>query len=133
MGSFTIDISKFREKFKNNSNLLYRKLGMDVYERVKEKTPIDTGQLRASWTVGINHMPSNYNGDVSLLNLVNFGDTIIIATDKAYAPMLEYGLYPKPGGPKTENGFSTQAPQGMVRITIQEMQAWLKSNLGKFY
>ncbi|HII3779098.1 TPA: HK97 gp10 family phage protein, partial [Pasteurella multocida] len=87
----------------------------------------------ASWTVSVNGMPQNYNGDTSALNAAKFGDTIIIATDKPYAPVIEYGLYPKPRGIKTENGFSTQAPQGMVRITVQEMQAWLRSNLGKFY
>ncbi|HDR1268614.1 TPA: HK97 gp10 family phage protein [Pasteurella multocida] len=133
MGSFVIDIAKFREKLGNKADLVLRKVGIETYEKVKQKTPVDTGQLRASWTVSVNGMPQNYNGDISALNTAKFGDTIIIATDKPYAPVIEYGLYPKPGGIKTENGFSTQAPQGMVRITVQEMQAWLRSNLGKFY
>ncbi|MGC6344878.1 HK97 gp10 family phage protein, partial [Pasteurella multocida] len=122
-----------REKLGNKADLVLRKVGIETYEKVKQKTPVDTGQLRASWTVSVNGMPQNYNGDTSALNTAKFGDTIIIATDKPYAPVIEYGLYPKPGGIKTENGFSTQAPQGMVRITVQEMQAWLRSNLGKFY
>ncbi|WP_424411238.1 HK97 gp10 family phage protein [Pasteurella sp. PK-2025] len=133
MGSFTIDVEKFREKFGNRANLILRKVGLDTYEKVKQKTPVDTGQLRASWTVSINGMPASYNGDNSALSAVKFGDTIVIATDKPYAPVLEYGLYPKPGGIKTENGFSIQAPQGMVRITVQEMMAWLNQNKGKFY
>ncbi|MGC6360461.1 HK97 gp10 family phage protein [Bisgaard Taxon 45] len=133
MGSFAIDVEKFREKFGNRANLILRKVGLETYEKVKQKTPVDTGQLRASWTVSINSMPASYNGDISALNTAKFGDTIVIATDKPYAPVLEYGLYPKPGGIKTENGFSIQAPQGMVRITVQEMVAWLNQNKGKFY
>ncbi|HDR0635842.1 HK97 gp10 family phage protein [Pasteurella multocida] len=133
MGSFVIDIAKFREKFSNKADLVLRKVGIETYERVRQKTPVDTGQLRASWTVSINGMPQTYNGDLSALSSVKFGDGIIIATDKPYAPALEYGLYPKSGGRKTKNGFSIQAPHGMVRITVQEIQAWLKSNLGKFY
>ncbi|THA08991.1 HK97 gp10 family phage protein, partial [Rodentibacter pneumotropicus] len=27
---------------------------------------------------------------------------------------------------KTVNGFSKQAPQGMVRISVQETKAWLE-------
>ncbi|MDH3003505.1 HK97 gp10 family phage protein [Pasteurella multocida] len=133
MGSFVIDIAKFREKLGDKADLILKKVGIEAYEKVKQKTPVDTGQLRASWTVSVNGMPQNYDGDISALNTAKFGDSLIIATDKPYAPMLEYGLYPKPGGIKTENGFSIQAPQGMVRITVQEMQAWLRSNLGKFY
>ena len=54
---------------------------------------------------------------------------VYIATDKVYAPIIEYGLYPNP--PKnptgrTVNGYSSQAPAGMVRVTVMNMAAWLE-------
>ncbi|MCK3657223.1 hypothetical protein A4G18_00435 [Pasteurellaceae bacterium Pebbles2] len=132
MGTFSVDISKFINKTDQRANLILRKVAIDTYERVKLKTPVDTGQLRASWTVSLGGLPTSFNGSNTVIEMVEFGNNIYIATDKTYAPMLEYGLYPKPGGEKTIDGYSTQAPQGMVRITVKEMQAWLQQNLGRF-
>ena len=129
MGGFSADIEKFRLNTMRRADTLIRKVAIDTFEKVRAKTPVDTGQLRASWTVSLNNQPSLFSGASNALSSVKFGDTIIIATDKVYAPMLEYGLYPKPGGGKTINGFSIQAPKGMVRITVQEMEVWLKNNV----
>jgi hypothetical protein len=41
-----------------------------------------------------------------------------------YGVTVEYGLYPG-NGPRTVNGFSTQAPAGMLRITTEEMKSQL--------
>ncbi|TYG33323.1 HK97 gp10 family phage protein [Lonepinella koalarum] len=132
MGNFAIDIGEFVAKTQKRADQLVQKLAIDSYEKVRLKTPVDTGQLRASWTVSVNHLPSSFNGSNSQTSSAKFGDTIYIATDKVYAPMLEYGLYPQPGTAKTVNGYSVQAPQGMVRITAQEVASWLKQNAGRF-
>lgn len=129
MGGFSADIEKFRLNTMRRADTLIRKVAIDTFEKVRAKTPVDTGQLRASWTVSLNNQPSSFSSASNALSSVKFGDTIFIATDKVYAPMLEYGLYPKPGGGKTINGFSIQAPKGMVRITVQEMEVWLKNNV----
>ena len=129
MGKFSADISKFIDKVERGADLVVRKLAIDVTESVKTKTPVDTGDLRGSWTVSINGLPATYNGDVSGNMSVKFGDTWFISTNKAYAPIVEYGLYPNPPkNPtgKTVNGYSKQAPQGMVRITVQEAKNKIK-------
>lgn len=126
MGKFSADISKFINKVERNADQVIRKLAIDTTERIREKSPVDTGDLRGSWTVSINGMPTTFDGDESGNLRVKFGDTLFISTNKPYAPIIEYGLYPNPPkNPtgKTENGYSRQAPQGMVRITVQEMQA----------
>lgn len=127
MGGFSRTIEEFQIHTMQRADTLIRKVALDTFEKVRAKTPVDTGQLRGSWTVSINGQPSSFTGSSEALSSIKFGDTIFIATDKVYAPMLEYGLYPKPGGRKTVNGFSIQAPKGMVRITVQEMEAWLKN------
>ena len=71
-------------------------------------------------------LPTAFNGSTVTAKA---GQVVYIATDKVYAPIIEYGLYPNP--PKhptgrTTNGYSTQAPQGMVRITVTNMQNWLE-------
>lgn len=127
MGTFSADVSRLVAQIEQKANIALRKIAIDTTERVRLKSPVDTGQLRASWTCKIGSMPSAFNGDDTAAAQFKLGDTFYIATDKVYAPMLEYGLYPQPGGGKTVNGFSTQAPQGMVRISVQETIAWLKT------
>ncbi|SUB33304.1 putative bacteriophage protein [[Pasteurella] mairii] len=82
----------------------------------------------------MNALPTDFNGDNSANASVKFGDTWYLATDKPYAPMLEYGTYPNPPTHptgKTVNGFSKQAPQGMVRISVQEVIAHYTKGGGK--
>lgn len=127
MGKFSIDVGKFVVKSKKKADLIYRKLALETYQRIKDKTPVDTGQLKRSWTVAVNAPATQHNGAQKALTLAELTDAIYITTDKPYAEQLEYGLYPQPGGAKTINGFSTQAPQGMVRITAKEIADWVNS------
>lgn len=133
MGRFTFSkqVEQFTQKAFQQADKAVRVIALQTLIRVQNKSPVDTGQLRRSWTVAINGFPSSYNGDHSGIHQIKYGDIIVIATDKPYAPMLEYGLYPnppkKPTG-KTKNGYSIQAPQGMVRITVQEIQAFIRNN-----
>lgn len=131
MGSFSAQIAQFAEQAMAKADKAVRVIALQTLIRVQSKTPVDSGALRRSWTVALNGFPSSYNGDQTVINQIKFGDVIVIATNKPYAPMLEYGLYPnppkKPTG-KTKNGYSVQAPKGMVRITVQEVQAFIRSN-----
>lgn len=131
MGSFSAQVAQFAEQAMAKADKAVRVIALQTLIRVQSKTPVDSGALRRSWTVALNGFPSSYNGDQTIINQIKFGDVIVIATNKPYAPMLEYGLYPnppkKPTG-KTKNGYSVQAPKGMVRITVQEVQAFIRSN-----
>jgi hypothetical protein len=43
--------------------------------------------------------------------------------------VIEYGQYPNPpkgGAGKTSGGYSTQAPAGMVRVTVMEYEKYLR-------
>ncbi|MDP8184406.1 HK97 gp10 family phage protein [Phocoenobacter skyensis] len=135
MGTFTADISNFIKKTEMRSNLALRKIALQTYTKVQKRTPVDSGELRKSWTISINALPTSFNGNPADIGRAKFGDTIYIATDKPYATMLEYGLYPNPPkNPtgKTKGGYSIQAPKGMVRISIAETTTWFNSNAGRF-
>lgn len=84
----------------------HHSVALELFTKIQEKSPVDTGELRRSWV--INKIPSGY----------------VISTPVPYAPILEYGLYPNPpkgGKGKTVNGFSKQAPRGFVRLSIKEV------------
>ena len=128
MGTFAADVHKFQVKVNQVAENAINRICADIYNTVKERTPVDTWALYNSWTMSVGALPSSFSGgSVS----VKWGDTVYIATDKVYAPIIEYGLYPNP--PKrptgrTINGFSTQAPNGVVRITLRDFANRIKDS-----
>lgn len=125
MGRFSATIDGFVDSALLAQTQGFRKIALDTLNKVQKKTPVDSGALRRSWTVALNAVPSNYDGSQIAIAQARLSDTIVIATDKPYAPMLEYGLYPSPSKTgKTRRGYSVQAPQGMIRISVDEINAY---------
>ena len=124
--SFTEQISAWCAETQAKLDCVADEVVQETFRRLLEQTPVDTGDLRASWTQSANVLPAAFNGATVTAKA---GQMVYIATDKVYAPIIEYGLYPNP--PKnptgrTVNGYSSQAPAGMVRVTIMNMAAWLE-------
>lgn len=125
MGRFSATVGNFVDSALLAQTQGFRKIALDTLNKVQKKTPVDSGALRCSWTVALNAVPSNYDGSQIAIAQARLSDTIVIATDKPYAPMLEYGLYPSPSKTgKTQRGYSVQAPQGMIRISVDEINAY---------
>lgn len=131
MGTFSTDIFRQIKGIHEKMNVVPRKIGLMLFTNIQQRTPVDQGTLRKSWTVSLNGYPSNYNGSNQAISQAKYNDLIVIATNQPYAPVVEYGLYPnppkKPTG-KTKGGYSVQAPTGMVRISVQEMKSYLARN-----
>jgi len=100
--------------------LYIRKVALDALARLIEKTPVDEGRARGNWQLAIGTIP---RGEIRPLT----GDVLI---DEANKRLAEY----EPGEIVNitnnvpyiiplENGHSGQAPNGMVKVTIAELQA----------
>lgn len=104
---------------------------VECFSNIVQKTPVDTGRARASWTFGIGSeplakMPPGQYPDFQ-------GDTIDAAIEKHKSAIqsapsdvawyisnhLEYIE-------ALEVGWSKQQPQGMVRLALQELTAKLQ-------
>lgn len=84
-----------------------RKAALSLKSKIEQKVPVDSGELKESWNL-IEESPYSFQ----------------VVSDAPHAKVIEYGLYPNPpkkGTGKTVNGFSTQAPKGYARISIQEV------------
>jgi hypothetical protein len=108
---------------------LVQKLAFEVLRRVIIKTPVDTGRARGNWMVAINNIPEGFIeiGSLSSEQATSFAlskgipvieaakpfTTISIANNVPYIGVLEFG-------------GSKQAPGGMARVTIAEIQAQFK-------
>lgn len=103
-----------------------RKVATDVLTGVVRRTPVDTGRARASWGVGINRVDvvANYTATdrtgqktilAGLLSINQWKpeDEILIVSRLPYINRLEF------------DGWSRQAPAGMVRVTIAEFSAYV--------
>lgn len=99
-------------------------IALEALRRIVLKTPVDTGRARGNWQPSINQpiesvvdttdLSGNQtisNGSATILGLKDFG-TIFISNN------LPYIL-------KLENGSSQQAANGMVALTLQELQTAL--------
>lgn len=140
MAKFTIPLNVLAERVEVTIDGIYKKTAVNFFTTVVELTPVDAdedgGTAKNSWRCYINR-PNNtgeMNADKSgtgakqsILEIVaqyktRHGDKIGLENGCHYIGMLEYGLYRSPSRakrPKTINGFSTQAPRGMVSVALQ--------------
>jgi hypothetical protein len=164
MAEGSIDPSKFVEGAIENIEKVRRIYAFELFRRVVERTPVDTGNARSNWLVAIGEPTDEYNpasvtkrkitrgknkgktiAKIKLhqtlkdtMRAGGFGitfsgdDTIVIFNNTPYIKKLEYGGYGKydengkviepSNGPKTMNGFSRQAPHGMVGATTAQAE-----------
>lgn len=130
---------------------LQRLIVVDALKRIVEKTPVDTGTARANWQISIGIRKRNklkrkdtaggdtiVKGIEALTGLGPF-EIVFIQNNLDYISVLEEGGFvPTDPGPSKDprkdrkgrilvaGGFSVQAPQGMVQVTLVELQGIYK-------
>lgn len=124
-GKFTLDLARIVEKNKSRIDTVVRKVTLDVFGAVILKTPVDTGRARMNWiasaekystnsTEGVDPSGSKAIGNVTaIVNQSKVGGIVYLVNNLPYAHRLEYG-------------YSQQAPNGMVRLSVAEFEQWLK-------
>lgn len=138
---FGDDIRRIAAEREVEADQIVRGVFLQAVEGVVEKTPVDEGFARGSWVGSVNTArpsPTN-NSDRSGQSTINTataatsnyqaGDTLIISSNLPYMPLLEFGGYgtgPFATDRTTRDGYSIQAPNGMVRITVREILAGLR-------
>jgi hypothetical protein len=115
--SFTSDLRAFSETAINNAEQVYRGSAFGVIRQIIRRTPTDTGRLRGNWQTDLNSPATstlNRLGDsvsiaeaLAVCNRAELSDSIYLTNNLPYALPIE-------------NGSSTQAPRGMVKVTVLE-------------
>lgn len=120
-GTFSISLEQFAIKTEKQAFAACQKIAMECWKRVIEKSPVDTGRFRANWSCSIG---SPYSGTTESFDKSggateakaimvtagwNLKQAISLVNNVQYSVPLEYG-------------HSQQAPSGMVRVTVAEMQ-----------
>lgn len=140
LGSFSMDLSRFCKKYDTDIKLVIRKISFEAFKRIVLRTPVDTGRARANWGVKVGS-PTTFaiesfdKSGTATLKTASDGTmawdctgSLFFTNNLPYIGTLEYGGFPisSGAGSKTSGGFSTQAPNGMVRVTLEEMRTWVK-------
>lgn len=119
--AFALDVSKFVQKVQARADLVVRKIALDVFSKVIMRSPVDTGRFRGNWQVAIGEIPAG------TVDVNDKEGTATIAKVTAEALKLKAGqviflVNNLPYAWPLENGHSSQAPSGMVGITVVEYQ-----------
>ena len=111
---------------------IFQTVVIKVGERVVRLSPVDTGLFRGNWQLTIDaeqsdviqRLDTSGNAAITAIaskaNNLTAGQVAYILNHIEYGYDLEYGTYYGPTAKVTEDGFSRQAPEGMVRVTEAE-------------
>lgn len=119
---FAADLRKLCEAAGDKAELVVRKAALDLGGQMVERSPVDSGRFKSNWMTGIGATldasttdTTDKSGTPSLgrmqQKLASWkpGQTIWITNSLPYAQRLE-------------NGWSQQAPAGMVRLAVQNLE-----------
>ena len=122
MGQFANQMQGWVQKTMAKSDTAVRMIALRMFSRIILKSPVLSGRFRGNWQLAIGSVPEGTlelddktgtatiaKGAATALGF-NAGETIFFANNLPYARRLE-------------EGYSQQAPAGMVALTVQEFQS----------
>ena len=133
--SFSSDLKRYAKNLDISLEEVAVAVCSTAAKLIIEKTPVDKGGAKANWVATIN---TPYNGVVKTKDKSGAiaiskaiktagnasGNVFYLTNNLPYIRKLEYGGYNE--GKKIIGGFSTQAPAGMVRISMMELKAYVR-------
>ena len=146
---FAADLKRFSRAVHVQIEDVVRAVVFELLKMIVVRTPVDTGRAAGSWMVRggeiddfvlpesthLSHADAvaEVMARVKSVDFSNPAQMWWIYNNLPYIASLEYGLYPNPVKKgsyvkgqgyviKTVAGFSKQAPSGMVRISIAELE-----------
>lgn len=132
--SFALDLQKFADKCGAKADLAVGKIVIGVSQRLDARSPVGDasywknpppkgyigGRFRGSWNLGIGVVPA----DVETIDPsgAETQGRIIAAIPQKASGEVYYLVNATPYGRRIEEGWSRQAPQGLVGLTVIEFQ-----------
>jgi hypothetical protein len=118
--TFGAQIRELLLRYQTQREAIIRQTVQEVAERVVNRTPVDTGHLRAQWHTAIDGTPASHP---SAPGAGAGGEPAIDAAHTLAAPGHVWGLY---NGARYAQaieygGSPHKAPAGMVRVTLAEL------------
>lgn len=126
--SFASDIRRYADKQKRNLDEVVMESLIDLSASVIIKTPVDEGILANSWKPSTNApaqgVATNGNNEgqmreVEEIVAASVGETYYLVNNQPYAKDIEFF------------GHSDKAPQGMLRVSIENYQRFIDNAISQ--
>ena len=118
---FDVAVGKWVDQAKALATRALQATALDALARVKQLTPVDTGYLRANWTLVLPGQALPVAGQVpdplEAVRQLRLGDSIVLANPVVYARRIEFGYV---GQDRSGRNFN-QHGVGMMTQTIHEL------------
>jgi len=142
--SFSDDIAKFAQKAANNADVLVRKTVIDIGTRLVNRTPVgDANYWKSPPPAGYvgGHARANWSHSEGELNTREFDTVdasggastsrIAASVPKKASGKVHFVQNSVPYIQRLEDGWSRQAPNGMVAVTKVEFQGIVNAIAGR--
>lgn len=128
--TFSSDLNAFNKKTNNNIEKVLRGTALSLFTQVIIRSPVDTGALRGNWQTNLKKPKTStidrldpagssaINEAKSITDRLAVGGNVFMTNNLPYAKIIE-------------EGSSSQAPNGMVRITVLEFRRVINKQLRK--
>lgn len=115
--TYRVNMGPIKRVNKRILRYVKRQLPKETLAEFKQNTPVDQGNARRK-----TNMRKTFKG-------------FKITANYKYAGVLDEGGFPNPpiaGTGKTRNGYSTQAPKGMIKPTVEWLEQTLRQKVKGF-
>lgn len=122
---FKVDLGKFIERANVNAETVIRKVALDLLSGIVGRSPVDEARFKGAWLVQRDLSPSDPGTiDASGASTIARGlqeiTSFKIGESRYIVNFLPYSV-------RLENGYSGQAPAGVVKITVEEFQTYINN------
>ncbi|RZL39229.1 MAG: HK97 gp10 family phage protein [Rubrivivax sp.] len=125
MAKWSIPLAELADKVKLDIEVVARKVMLDVFNNVLARSPVDLGTFRSNWVAGLGapvktttESTDQSNGAREAVKAATFGIGGVIY----FTNSLPYAI-------RLENGWSKQAPAGMVKLALADADRAVKRAL----
>ena len=127
MTTFALDLSKAIEKAKGQTEAVIKKAAFSVFQSVIQKSPVDTGRFRANWNLSVGNPDLSTSEATDKTGSASIGKVASGITQYKLSDGSVFLTNNLPYAMRLEDGYSGQAPNGMVRLSIVEFNNYLAS------
>jgi hypothetical protein len=122
MARWSLPIDKYVRATKGDIEKAARAVALDAFSRIIVKTPVDTGRARGNWMIDVQIVPEGWaeQYDRGGMATQDKGRAMLAAYKLGYEIHIRNNL---PYIVALENGWSQEAPEGMVKTTMLEIGA----------